>query len=634
MKKILLLCLAFVMNAFAQIQDPVKVKIDTLEQNGQLILKASVQIDKDWHIYAVQSTEEQIEFPPIASELVWEKNTALSPKGALQEIGVLHKVYEEVFEAKVRYYEDSVVFTQPFEAKDKQGQLKGAFTYQACTNGMCLPPQDVDFSFELAQNNAVESTGVEAELSFWGIFLAGFAGGMIALLTPCVFPMIPVTVSFFTRKQKKRTAIFKALIYGLSIIAIYVSLGRTLTIFAGADALNALASNGFVNFAFFAIFIVFAISFLGGFEIRLPASWLTKADKKADQGGWIGIFFMAFTLALVSFSCTGPLIGTLLVQVALTGSYLAPALGMLGFSTALAFPFTFFALFPSALGALPKSGSWLGTVKVCLGFVEIALALKFLSVVDLAYHWEFLTREIFIALWVAVFFLMTLYLLGFLPLGHEEKPKHLPLGNFFVALLSLGFTLYLLPGLWGAPLKLLSGIAPPITHAESDFQFSKNPLSETQVLLQGAEKGVHGLSIYKDYASGLAAAKKLNKPILLDFTGYACVNCRKMEEHVWSDSKVLNLLSQYVLVSLYVDDKTELPENAQYISAFSGKKIKTVGARWSDFQAEHFGANAQPFYVTWNPNTESVLQAPVGYVPNVDLYAHFLAEGLAKFKKQ
>ena len=479
--------------------------------------------------------------------------------------------------------------------------------------------------------------------SMWAIFLAGFLGGLAALIMPCIFPLLPFTVSYFTKGEYSRAgAVGRAAFYGLSIIFIYVALGLLVTVIFGADALNDLATNGVFNLVFFGLLLVFAASFLGAFELTLPSSWINKTDTQADKGGLVGIFFMAATLALVSFSCTGPIIGTLLVQAAATGQLLGPAVGMFGFSLALALPFALFALFPSWLKALPKSGGWLNSVKVVLGFLELALALKFLSNVDLAYHWQWFDREVFLALWIVIFALLGFYLLGKIQFSHDSPVDYVSLPRLFLAIIVLAFTTYLVPGLWGAPLQAVAGFLPP-QHTQ-DFDLYTPTLGggraagPTAAPLEQHKYGdlFHaplGLDAYFDYAEARAYAQKVNKPILIDFTGNACVNCRKMEATVWPDPRVLQRLrNDFVLVQLYVDDKTALPEAEQRVSKFSGKKIKTIGNEWSDFQASRYNANSQPFYVQLDPATEKVLATPQGANYDPDNFVRFLDSGLAAYR--
>lgn len=481
-----------------------------------------------------------------------------------------------------------------------------------------------------------------ATQSLWAIFLAGFLGGLAALLMPCIFPLLPFTVSYFTKGEySKAGSVGRAAFYGLSIIVIYVALGLLVTVVFGADALNNLATNGVFNFVFFALLVVFAASFLGAFELTLPNSWIAKTDTQADKGGLLGIFFMAATLALVSFSCTGPIIGTLLVQAASTGHLLSPALGMFGFSLALALPFTVFAAFPALLKSLPKSGGWLNSVKVVLGFLELALALKFLSNVDLAYHWQWFDREVFLSLWIIIFALLGFYLLGKIRFAHDSPLDYVSLPRLFLAIIVLAFTTYLVPGLWGAPLQAVAGFLPP-QHTQ-DFDLYTPTLGGGGGSSAAAPHAQHkygdlfhaplGLDAYFDYDEARAYARKVNRPILIDFTGNACVNCRKMEATVWPDPRVLQRLrNDFVLVQLYVDDKTALPEAEQTVSKFSGKKLKTIGNKWSDFQATRYNANSQPFYVQLDPTTEKVLATPQGANYDPDNFVRFLDSGLAAMR--
>ncbi|NDV17771.1 thioredoxin fold domain-containing protein, partial [Muricauda sp. TY007] len=454
---------------------------------------------------------------------------------------------------------------------------------------------------------------------------------------PCVFPMIPMTVSFFTKQSKNRAqGVKNAVFYGISIVLIYVVLGSLVTAVFGADSLNALSTNVWFNLIFFLLLVVFAASFLGAFEIVLPYTWANKVDKQADKGGVIGILFMALALAIVSFSCTGPIVGTLLVEAASKGG-MAPIIGMLGFSLALALPFMFFALFPGWLNSLPKSGGWLNSVKVFLGFLELALAFKFLSNADLVLQLHWLEREVFLAIWIAIFGALAMYLFGKLRLPHDSPIQHISVGRLGLGLLTLSFALYLIPGLWGAPLKLISGFPPPMHYSESPNGVGYAKMgsgSFTNGLLpEGATYGPHDIVAFKDYEKGMAYAKKVGKPVLIDFTGHACVNCRKMEERVWSEPQILEILNnEVVLVSLYVDDKRELPEDRQYVSAATGKRIRTIGNKWSDFQIREYRANAQPYYVLVDHEGEK-LNEPVGYTPDVEAYGSWLELGLENFER-
>ncbi|WP_313672324.1 protein-disulfide reductase DsbD family protein [Sphingobacterium multivorum] len=513
-------------------------------------------------------------------------------------------------------------------------------------------PEDLNFttspdtmvsqdSSKIAPVKANAPSGQESsKKSLWSIFIAGLVGGFAALLMPCIFPMLPLTVSYFTKQAGSRASgISKALLYGLFIIVIYVALGMIITISFGSDALNALSTNGVFNFLFFLLLVVFAASFFGAFEITLPSSFVNKMDAKSDKGGLVGLFFMAFSLSLVSFSCTGPIIGTLLVEAASKGERLGPAIGMLGFSIALAIPFGLFAMFPSMLKSLPKSGGWLNSVKVVLGFLELALALKFLSNVDLAYHWNWLDREVFLSLWIAIFSMMGLYLIGKIKFSHDSELKFLSVPRTILAIIVFSFVIYMVPGLWGAPLKSISAFLPP--SATQDFDLSAGiaaaPAHSDGKVKKYAEifheRGTpKGFDPYYDYDQALETAKELNKPVLIDFTGWNCVNCREMEANVWTDPAVAKLLKEeFVMAELFVDDKTELPANEQFVSKYSGKKIKTIGNKNSDFQASTFNSNSQPLYVIVDA-TGKVLVPQSGANRNIEQYKAFLQSGIDAFK--
>lgn len=482
--------------------------------------------------------------------------------------------------------------------------------------------------------------------SLWGIFIAGIIGGFAAFLMPCIYPMVPLTVSYFTKQSGSRAkGIMNALLYGLFIIVIYVALGMLVTLIFGASALNEAASSAWFNLLFFAIIIVFAISFLGAFEITLPSRFVNKIDEKSNKGGLLGLFFMSFTLALVSFSCTGPIIGYLLVEAVSEGALLGPAVGMLGFSIALAVPFMIFAFFPFLLKEMPKSGGWLNTVKVSLGFLELALAFKFLSNVDLAYHWGILDREVFLAIWIVIFALFGIYLLGKLKFNGDSDLKYLSVPRLFFAIAVFSFTVYMVPGMWGAPLKALSAWLPPSPTQDFNlhqvgYQSSNLSGNTVSIASQGIVKkygdvfhAPHGLDAFYDYEQAVEYSKQVGKPLLIDFTGWSCVNCRKMEESVWPDPTVLRLLhEEYILVSLYVDDRTSLPEEERYTSPFSGKSIRRVGQKWSDLQQTRFGVNAQPYYVVENSAGQQLIPAQ-GYKEDIPHYIDFLERGIAAYKE-
>ncbi|CAM3874009.1 protein-disulfide reductase DsbD [Mucilaginibacter galii] len=513
-------------------------------------------------------------------------------------------------------------------------------------------PAKADTAVAVNQNKptaikAVSATAVketEKPKTLWQIFIAGLVGGFAALIMPCIYPLLPLTVSFFTKKAGSRSkGIWHSLIYGISIIVIYVTLGLIITLVFGSDALNSLATSGVFNLFFFVLLVVFGISFLGAFELQLPSSLANKLDANSDKGGLAGIFFMAATLAVVSFSCTGPIIGYLLVEATSKGERLAPIMGMLGFSSALAIPFTIFALFPSLLKSLPKSGGWLNSVKVVLGFLELAFALKFLSGVDLAYHWNWFDREVFLSIWIALGVLLGLYLIGKIKFSHDSDLKYLSVPRTFIAILVFAFTIYMIPGLWGAPLKVISGFLPP--PATQDFMLSNNggggevePSQTVSIKVKKYEelfkRGKHaGLNEWYDMDQAMQVSKELNKPILIDFTGWFCANCRRMENEVWSDAAVHKRLSNdFVLLELYVDEKQELPANEQIVSKFSGKKIKTIGNKWSDYEASKFNVNSQPYYVIVNAKGE-VLVPPQGANYSVQNYIEFLDSGKAAYEK-
>lgn len=640
--------------AYAQVKDPVKwtSKIEKISDTEYKVMLHAT-IEDEWHMYS-QFTPEGGALP---MEFIYDNAEGnYEPQGKATESEYIKK-YNDIFEVDEYYFEKSAQFSHVIKITNPAVEtINLQLFYQACTieciqfdkffvfdlkdltSKAVLNFEDVQSSTTKKSEDSEKPADVsesgkkEEQKGIWSIFFLSFVGGFAALLTPCVFPMIPMTVSFFTKQSKsKAKGIKNAIIYGISIIVIYVFLGLLVTRLFGADSLNALSTNVWFNVVFFVILIVFAASFLGAFEIMLPNSWANKIDRQADRGGMIGIFFMALALAIVSFSCTGPIVGTLLVEAASKGGT-APLIGMLGFSSALALPFMLFAMFPGWLNSMPRSGGWMNTVKVSLGFLELALALKFLSNADLVLQLGLLQREVFIALWIAIFGTWAIYLFGKIQLPHDSPVAKLSVGRTFLAIVVTTFTIYMVPGLWGAPLKLLSGMTPPQTYSESPKGFGGGGAASADVELpQGAKEGPHGIVTFTDYEKGMAYAKEVNKPVLLDFTGYACVNCRKMEDHVWIDNKILpTLKNDIVLISLYVDDKKDLPESEQYVSETTGKKIKTVGNKWSDFQIEKYQANAQPYYIILDHEGNS-LNTPVGYTPNVDEYMQWLESGISKF---
>lgn len=628
--------------SFGQIYQPVEWEMLTERIHPDTaIISFTAKIEPGWHIY---SQSQLAKNGPVGTSFAFEPNENYSLFGITEEGTPFTKIEPAFDNITVSYFDKEARFTQKIILNNASSfQVDASITYMVCSGEVCLPPDtyettlivEQDAVFSATEKPSLDSLGSGAELTLWAIFFAGFIGGLLALLTPCVFPMLPLTVSYFTKQSKtKAKGIRNAMIYAVSIIVIYVALGLIITLSLGPDALNSLASNGIMNLTFFFIFVVFALSFFGAFEITLPSKWLNASDRAADKGGLIGIFFMAFTLSLVSFSCTGPIIGSLLVQAAVNGEVAGPAVGMFGFSVALALPFALFAAFPGWLNSLPKSGGWLNSVKVVLGFLELAFAMKFLSAVDLAYHWGFLTREVFIAFWIVIFGLLGLYLLGKLSLPHDDKKMHTSISGLISGIVVLSFVIYLIPGMWGAPLKLISGFPPPSFYNEgwnSQSQRGLVPDLQTEAVSDNEFHCPHNLNCFHDYEKGLAYAKQVNRPIILDFTGWSCVNCRKMEDNVWSDNTVLSLLNnEYVLISLYVDDKTELPESEQYISKTTNRKVKTIGNKWSDFETTRFKTNSQPFYVLTD-HDGNLLSVPIGYDTSIQGYIKFLKEGIDKF---
>ena len=675
MKKILL-CLALLITFLSnsQILNPVDWKTKVVQKSDtelELILEAT--IENQWHLYS-QFTPEGGALPLVFTFKENGKDYKLVGK---TKESPYKKVYNDIFEVDEYFFSNKATFTQVVKiTNSKLKEIKVHLEGQTCIDGKCIQEED-NLTFKLPEikqdldKQAIKSTDSIASLKkdstnnistnipqeptknnlktttqnsekqskkgLWTIFFLAFFGGFAALLTPCVFPMIPMTVSFFTKQSKtKAEGKRNAILYGISIILIYVILGSLVTAIFGADALNALSTNVWFNIIFFLLLVFFATSFLGAFEIVLPNTWANKVDKQADKGGFVGIVFMALALAIVSFSCTGPIVGTLLVESASKGG-IAPIIGMVGFSLALALPFMLFAMFPGWMNSLPKSGGWLNTVKVSLGFLELALAFKFLSNADLVVQAHWVEREVFLVIWIIIFGTWAWYLFGKLTLPHDSPMSHLSIGRLYMALLVSMFTLYLVPGLWGAPLKLISGFPPPMTYSESPdgvgYKSSGNQ-DQNFVLPPHAHKGPHGIIAFHDYDKGIAYAKQVNKPILLDFTGYACVNCRKMEDYVWSNPQILPLIkNQFVLISLYVDDKKELPKNQQYVSKSTGKEIITIGNKWSDFQITHYQNNAQPYYIVLDKNGID-LNTPIGYTPNASEYKKWLETGLSKSKKK
>jgi len=654
MKKLLitLLVVASTIAVKAQILDPIKwsTSLEKISENEYLLI-AEAKLEKGWHLYSQNVPEDG----PIATTFSFETNELFELIGnASEEEG--HTEFEPAFDMKVKFFDTKAEFKQRIKILNNELSIvKGEVEFGVCNDMQCLPPTTVDLIFNIKggslENNDASTdkdnedastskeTQDESEKGLWSIFIIAFISGFAALLTPCVFPMIPMTVSFFTKQSKNKAAgIRNAIIYGLAIIIIYVLLGTAVTAIFGASALNELATNVWFNVIFFLLLVVFAVSFLGAFELTLPSSWATKVDSQADRGGFIGIFFMALALAIVSFSCTGPIVGYLLVEAASKGG-IAPIIGMLGFSSAIALPFALFAAFPGWLNSLPKSGGWLNTVKVVLGFLELALAFKFLSNADLVLELHWLEREVFIAIWIAIFGTLAYYLFGKIQLPHDSPLTHISVGRFSLGLIVLSFTIYMIPGLWGAPLNLISAFPPPQHYSESPYGvgFSKlgGGTANHSELPEGAHlMAPHDIITFNDYDKGLAYAQKVGKPIMIDFTGKACVNCRKMEQNVWPKEKVLNILKhKIILISLYVDDKRPLPPGEEVESKLEpGKKLKYIGKKWSEFQTIRYKANTQPFYVLIDTNEENLID-PIAYTPNVDEYYDWLKKGVENFKK-
>ena len=652
-KTFILSCLLMVLGlttAFAQIQDPVQFKTEwkkISDTEAQIVFTGV--IDEGWHVYSTDLPEGG----PISATFNTDKMEGIELDGKLMPEGKEIEAFDKVFEMKLRYFEEKATFVQKLKITAANYFIEGYLQYGSCNDENCLPPTDVEFSFSgkgaagapvatpteekpatpavssnvstadywapvIDKLNAFgEETANAANQSWFIIFITGFVGGLLALFTPCVWPIIPMTVSFFLKRSKdKKKGIRDAWTYGASIVVIYVTLGLAITLIFGASALNALSTNAVFNILFFLMLVVFAASFFGAFEITLPSKWSNAVDSKAEQtSGLLSIFLMAFTLSLVSFSCTGPIIGFLLVEVSTTGSVVAPAIGMLGFALALALPFTLFAMFPSWLKQMPKSGGWMNVIKVTLGFLELAFALKFLSVADLAYGWRILDRETFLALWIVIFGLLGIYLLGKIKFPHDDDDTTVSVPRFFMALCSLAFAVYMVPGLWGAPLKAVSAFAPPMN--TQDFNLYKNE--------------VHAQ--FDDFDAGMEYARRNGKPVMLDFTGYGCVNCRKMELAVWTDQKVSKLIQDdYVLITLYVDNKTPLPENIKVTENGKERTLRTLGDKWSYLQRVKFGANAQPFYVLID-NDGNPLNKSYSFDEDVNKYVDFLETGLKNYKK-
>ncbi len=677
----LLLFVTFALQAVAQMQEPIHFKSELKKKSAteaEIVFTAT--IDDGWHVYSTELPDGG----PISATFNVDKMEGVELVGKLTPVGKEEDKFDQMFQMQVRFFEHNAQFVQKIKITGATYSIEGYLQYGACNDQNCLPPTSVEFSYsgkgdpnaaataktpeskkdeavaatettEEAENTAeveaadatagndsiAATTAVSAGSDLWTpvidelnaydnhtdssnsswiyIFFAGFLGGLVALFTPCVWPIIPMTVSFFLKRSgDKKKGIRDAWTYGASIVVIYVALGLAITLIFGASALNSLSTNAIFNIFFFLMLVVFAASFFGAFEITLPSSWSTAVDSKAEKaGGLLSIFLMAFTLSLVSFSCTGPIIGFLLVEVSTSGSIVAPAIGMLGFAIALALPFTLFAMFPSWLKSMPKSGGWMNMIKVVLGFLELAFALKFLSVADMAYGWHLLDRETFLALWIVLFALLGVYLLGKIKFPHDDDDDKVSVPRFFLALISLAFAVYMVPGLWGAPLKAVSAFAPP--SSTQDFNLYKADEVHAQ---------------FENYEEGMAYAKSVGKPVMVDFTGWGCVNCREMESKVWIDPKVREIMTKdYVLISLYVDEKAKLPEKITVEENGQQRVLRTVGDKWSYLQRVKFGANAQPFYVLLD-NDGKPLNGSYSHDEDIDKYVKFLQTGLDNYKKK
>lgn len=653
-------------------------KLEKIDDTHATIV-GTAKLVEGWHVFSVNHDPNKADLTGYPTKFIFGKSKDYKLVGKLQDGIKAHSVVDEL--GTSLYFEKTAVFKQQIEVlTDKAFEVTFDYSFQICDENGCKFPPDqtakvkgsgfkptaeaiaegatIDTAAAATSSNDNGSTDTKVQdkqeevfpadskqdkvdVNLWIIFFTGFAFGFAALFTPCVFPMIPMTVTFFTKQSgSRRKGIINALFYGFSIIVIYVTVGILVTVLTGSSAtVYEFSTSAFLNLIFFAIFILFAFSFLGAFEIKMPSSWVNKADAKADKGGFVGIFFMAFTLVLVSFSCTGPIVGTALVQAISSGSIAAPAFIMGGVATGLALPFTLFAVFPSAMSSLPQSGGWLNSVKVVFGLLEIAMSLKFLSMVDLAYHWDFLTREIFVAVWVAVFAIMGLYLLGKIRFSHDSPLEHLGVTRFMFALTSIVFAIYLLPGMWGAPLYMVDGIAPPRTHSEDNFRFVKgNPEVEGDTLFMRFKNDMHevgdgSILVFHDLEKGREYARLANKPVLIDFTGYSCANCRKTENMVWTNDKIRSILQeQMVIISLYCDDREALPKDEQVFSKELNGTLKNVGNKWSEYQIKKYGQLSQPLYIIQDVNGND-LSDPRGYDPSVDGYEKFLQKGISKFKK-
>ena len=644
-----------------QILEPVKWEIKTEKSGKDINIYFTAHIDEGFHLYSLDVPEDG----PLPTEFIFEDPKGFEPVGDPVEITTPTEEFDDVFELDIKFFEEEATFKQTIKltADNEVIPVIGEIAYMVCNDVGCVALyEDIELSFngktgELisdtvgtsSEGSSISSSDIQGKKAgLWGFFIIAFISGLVAILTPCVFPMIPMTVSFFMKEgEDKAKGRGQAILYGISIIAIYTFIGSVLAVVAGPDIANWLSTHWLPNVLFFLIFVIFAASFFGMFEITLPHWMVNKSDQAADKGGFLGPIFMALTLVLVSFSCTGPIVGTILVESA-GGQVIKPIIGMFGFSLAFALPFTLFAFFPSMLTNLPKSGGWLNSVKVVLGFLELALGLKFLSIADQTYHWGILDREIYIAFWIVIFFLLGLYLLGKLRFAHDSEVPFLSVPRLTLSIITFTFVVYMIPGMFGAPLKFLSGYLPP----QQTHDFDLNAIVRDNVKLYAGSGGdgdileicetpkyqeflhlPHGLEGYFDYEQAIKCAKEQNKPIFIDFTGHGCVNCREMEANVWSDPKVLKRLREdFIIVALYVDDKTKIPEKEWITSTYDGKVKKTVGKKYADLQVTKFGVNAQPFYVLMGHNGEVLVQ-PRAYNLDVNAFVDFLDAGVKNFKE-
>ncbi|MGL1885357.1 MAG: thioredoxin family protein [Reichenbachiella sp.] len=651
MKKLIALLIIFTnVQGFAQVLKPASWSLDisvSSPKEGEIVdLIFNVKIDEDWYLY---STDFDPDLGPMITEFEFEPHASYELIDSIKPIGSKRK-YDSLWEGEYTYFKKTAQFTQSIKLLSDAPTIKGVYAYQVCTDvdGKCIPFDD-EFDFgqffgakkaqalattesSIAKKKGVLTTkGNNDPYTLLTFMIAAFLAGLAAIFTPCVFPMIPMTVSFFTNNGGK----WKGVFYGFSIIVIYTVIGSVVAPFMGAETANELATNWIPNVIFFIVFFVFALSFLGLFEITLPNKFVNNIDKQSDKGGLIGIFFMAFTLVVVSFSCTGPLVGTILVESA-GGQILKPILGMFAFSLAFALPFTVFALFPSLMNKMPKSGGWLNSVKVTLGLLELAFAFKFLSIADQAYHWHILDREIYLAIWIVIFSILGLYMLGKIRLPHDSPSDHTSVGGLVMAIITFSFVVYLIPGMFGAPLKGIAGYLPPLTSQDFNLSLGTENTAEENSICEVPKYAnelhfPHGIQGYFDYDQALACAKQQNKPIFIDFTGHGCVNCREMEARVWSDQQVLSRLkSDFVMLALYVDDKTDLPESEWIKSSYDGKMKKSIGKKNADFQISRFDNNAQPYYVILNTKGELILP-PKAYDLNIANFVTYLEDAKKLF---